>query len=180
MLQDDKGALWWVKNPGEQGFQYVSIDSTEGLLADNLTSDNTIAAFGIGGAALAGIGALFATNGGGGGGGGGGGDAGGGTGGGDNPGGGTGGGNTGGGTGGGDNGGGTGGGDTTAPGAATNVVINDSVGAIQGAIAAGGITDDNTPVLSRTAEAGATVSVYDNGTLLGTAIVNADGSWSFT
>uniref|UniRef100_UPI00289E3379 BapA/Bap/LapF family prefix-like domain-containing protein n=1 Tax=Pantoea septica TaxID=472695 RepID=UPI00289E3379 len=59
VLQDDKGALWWVENPGEQGFQYVSIDSTEGLLADNLTSDNTIAAFGIGGAALAGIGALF-------------------------------------------------------------------------------------------------------------------------
>jgi len=180
VLQDDKGALWWVENPGEQGFQYVSIDSTEGLLADNLTSDNTIAAFGIGGAALAGIGALFATNGGGGGGGGGGdaggGDNGGGTGGGDNPGGGTGGGNTG----GGDNGGGTGGGDTTAPGAATNVVINDSVGSIQGAIAAGGITDDNSPVLSGTAEAGATVSVYDNGTLLGTVTVNADGSWSFT
>ncbi|MDU2729410.1 Ig-like domain-containing protein [Pantoea sp.] len=179
VLQDDQGALWWVENPGEQGFQYVSIDSTEGLLADNLTSDNTIAAFGIGGAALAGIGALFATNGGGGGGGGGG-DAGGGTGGGDNPGDGTGGGNTGGGTGGGNNGGGTGGGDTTAPGAATNVVINDSVGSIQGAIAAGGITDDNSPVLSGTAEAGATVSVYDNGTLLGTVTVNADGSWSFT
>ncbi|MDU5839493.1 MAG: BapA prefix-like domain-containing protein, partial [Pantoea sp.] len=96
VLQDDKGALWWVENPGEQGFQYVSIDSTEGLLADNLTSDNTIAAFGIGGAALAGIGALFATNGGGGGGDGGG-DAGGGTGGGGTDGG-TGGGGTGGGT----------------------------------------------------------------------------------
>ena len=169
VLQDDKGALWWVENPGEQGFQYVSIDSTEGLLADNLTSDNTIAAFGIGGAALAGIGALFATNGGGGGGDGGG-DAGGGTGGG----------GTDGGTGGGGTGGGTGGGDTTAPGTAANLVISDSVGSIQGAIAAGGVTDDNTPVLSGTAEAGATVSVYDNGTLLGTAIVNADGSWSFT
>ncbi len=181
VLQDDKGALWWVEDPGQQGFQYISIDSTEGLLAENLTSDNTIAAFGIGGAALAGIGALFAANGGGGGGGDGGGGEG--TDGGDNTGGGTGG--DGGGTGGGD-GGGTGGGDgggtgdTTAPGAATNLVISDSVGSTQGAIAAGGVTDDNTPVLSGTAEAGATISVYDNGTLLGTAIVNADGSWSFT
>ncbi len=199
VLQDDQGALWWVEDPGQQGFQFVSIDSTEGLLADNLTSDNTIAAFGIGGAALAGIAAMFAGSGGGGGnssetgqtpgdggtgggdtgGGTGGGDTGGGTGGGDN-GGGTGGGDTGGGTGGGDNGGGTGGGDTTAPGAVTNLVVSDNVGSIQGAITAGATTDDNTPVLSGTAEAGATISVYDNGTLLGTATVNADGSWSFT
>ncbi|MBA2816238.1 Ig-like domain-containing protein [Candidatus Pantoea persica] len=55
-----------------------------------------------------------------------------------------------------------------------------NAGSLQGAIAACTTTDDNTPVLSGTAEAGATVSVYDNGTLLGTATVNADGSWSFT
>ena len=166
VLQDDQGALWWVEDPGQEGFQYVSIDSTDGLLADNLTSDNTIAAFGIGGAALAGIGALFANNGGGGGS-----DRENGTGGGDNGGGNTGGGN---------NGGGNNGGDTTAPGAATGLTISDNVGSIQGAITAGATTDDNTPVISGTAEAGATVSVYDNGTLLGTTTVNADGTWSFT
>ena len=93
VLQDDKGALWWVEDPGTEGFQFVSIDSTEGLLAENVTGDGTLTDFGIAGAALAGIGALIAGNSGGGGGGGG-----------DN--------------GGGDNGG---GGDTTAPAAVSDV-----------------------------------------------------------
>ena len=189
VLQDDQGALWWVEDPGQQGFQFVSIDSTEGLLADNITNDGAIAAYGFGGAALAGIAAMFAGGGGGGGnsseaapapgdGGTGGGD----TGGGDTGGGDTGGGDTGGGdTGGGDTGGGdTGGGDTTAPGPVTDLLISDNVGSVQGSIGAGSITDDNTPVLSGTAEAGAVISVYDGSTLLGTVTVNADGSWSFT
>ncbi|MEZ3500634.1 Ig-like domain-containing protein [Pantoea sp. KPR_PJ] len=275
VLQDERGALWWVEDPGQEGFQFVSIDSTEGLLADNITNDGAIAAYGFGGAALAGIAAMFAGSGGGGGnasvtgqtpgdggtggtspgggetggtnpgggdnGGGdtGGGDTGGGdTGGGDNGGGETGGGDTGGGdtgggdtgggdtgggdtgggdtgggdtgggdtgggdtgggdtgggdTGGGDTGGGdTGGGDTgggdngggedtTAPGPVTDLTISDSVGSVQGAISAGTVTDDNTPVLSGTAEAGATISVYDGETLLGTVTVSADGRWSFT
>ncbi|WP_244563354.1 BapA/Bap/LapF family prefix-like domain-containing protein [Pantoea rodasii] len=45
VLQDDKGALWWVEDPGTDAFQYVNIDSTEGLLAENTTNDGTIAAF---------------------------------------------------------------------------------------------------------------------------------------
>ena len=170
VLQDDQGALWWVEDPGQQGFQYVSIDSTEGLLADNITNNGAIAAYGIGGAALAGIGALFAGNNGGDG------SDGGGDTGGDGTGGDTGGGDNGGGTGGGD----AGGGDTTAPGAVADLLVSDNAGSTQGAITAGAATDDNTPVLSGTAEAGATISVYDNGTLLGTATVNADGTWSFT
>ncbi|MGK3124521.1 Ig-like domain-containing protein [Candidatus Pantoea formicae] len=182
VLQDDKGALWWVEDPGTEGFQYVNIDSTEGLLAENTTNDGTIAAFGIGGAALAGLGAMFAGSSGGGGGNApvnnGGGDNGGGNNGGGNNGGGN---NGGGNNGGGDNGGGNnGGGDTTAPSAATNLALTDNVGTIQGAIVTGTVTDDNTPTLTGTAEAGATVSVYDGSTLLGTVVVGADGTWSFT
>ncbi|MGK3111585.1 Ig-like domain-containing protein [Candidatus Pantoea formicae] len=175
VLQDDKGALWWVEDPGTEGFQYVNIDSTEGLLAENTTNDGTIAAFGIGGAALAGLGAMFAGSSGGGGG-----NAPaneGNTGGGDNGGGNNGGGNNGGGNNGGGN---NGGGDTTAPSAATNLTLTDNVGTIQGAIVTGTVTDDNTPTLTGTAEAGATVSVYDGSTLLGTVVVGADGTWSFT
>ncbi|WP_051337996.1 Ig-like domain-containing protein, partial [Pantoea sp. AS-PWVM4] len=175
VLQDDKGALWWVENPGGDGFQYVSIDSTDGLLAANTTHDNAIAAFGMGGALLAGLGAMFAGTTGSGGSEGGSNNAGGG----DNGGGGT---NPG---GGGTNpgGGGTnpgGGGDTTAPGTASNLVLTDNAGAIQGAITSGTNTDDNTPTLSGTAEAGSIVSIYDGSTLLGTVVVGADGSWSFT
>ncbi len=175
VLQDDKGALWWVEDPGTDGFQYVNIDSTEGLLAENTTNDGTIAAFGIGGAALAGLGAMFAGSSGGGGG-----NAAvddGNTGGGDNGGGNNGGGNNGGGNNGGGN---NGGGDTTAPTAATNLTLTDNVGAIQGAIVNGVTTDDNTPTLTGTAEAGATVSIYDGSTLLGTVVVGANGNWSFT
>ncbi|WP_156138111.1 BapA/Bap/LapF family prefix-like domain-containing protein, partial [Pantoea rodasii] len=129
VLQDDKGALWWVEDPGTEGFQYVNIDTTEGLLAENTTNDGTIAAFGIGGAALAGLGAMFAGSSGGGGG-----NApvnDGNTGGGDNGGGNNGGGNNGGGNNGGGN---TGGGDTTPPGAVTDLAISDNVGPYQGAI----------------------------------------------
>lgn len=154
VLQDDKGALWWVEDPGTEGFQFVSIDSTEGLLAENVTGDGTLTAFGIAGAALAGIGALIAGNNGGGGGGGGDGD-----------------------NGGGDNGG---GGDTTAPAAVSDLLITDNAGSVQGAITGGTSTDDNAPTLSGTAEAGAIVSIYDGTTLLGTVTVGADGRWSFT
>ncbi|MCD1127766.1 Ig-like domain-containing protein, partial [Jinshanibacter sp. LJY008] len=70
--------------------------------------------------------------------------------------------------------------DTTPPGAVENLLISDNVGAYQGALKDGDITDDNTPTFSGKAEAGSTVSVYSDGNLLGTAKVAADGSWSFT
>ncbi|KNC17650.1 hypothetical protein AC790_01395 [Pantoea sp. RIT-PI-b] len=154
VLQDDRGAMWWVEDPGTEGFQYVSIDSTEGLLAENTTNDGTIAAFGIGGAALAGIGALFAGSGGGGG------NA--------SP---------------GDNGGNPTNPtdpDTTPPAVVSDVVVTDAVGPYQGTISAGSITDDNTPTLSGTAEAGAIIRIYDGNTLIGSVTAGADGSWSFT
>ncbi|WP_337023665.1 MULTISPECIES: Ig-like domain-containing protein [unclassified Pantoea] len=170
VLQDDKGALWWVEDPGTDGFQYVNIDSTEGLLAENTTNDGTIAAFGIGGAALAGLGAMFAGSSGGGGGNAAVGD--GSTGGGDNGGGNNGGGNNGGGN--------NGGGDTTPPAVVTNLVVSDNVGPYQGAITTGSVTDDNTPTLSGNGEVGAIIRVYDGTTLLGSTVVGANGTWSFT
>ena len=42
------------------------------------------------------------------------------------------------------------------------------------------LTSDTTPTLSGTAEANATVTLYDGATLLGTATANSSGNWSFT
>ncbi|WP_230949076.1 Ig-like domain-containing protein, partial [Burkholderia diffusa] len=71
-------------------------------------------------------------------------------------------------------------GDTTAPAAPIIVSVTDDAGAIVGALASGGSTDDATPTLSGTAEAGSTVSVYDGTALLGTTTVDASGNWTFT
>ncbi|MBK5143713.1 Ig-like domain repeat protein [Budviciaceae bacterium BWR-B9] len=70
--------------------------------------------------------------------------------------------------------------DTTPPGAVENLLISDNVGAYQGPLKDGDTTDDNTPTFSGKAEAGGTVSVYNDGNLLGTAKVGTDGTWSFT
>ena len=43
-----------------------------------------------------------------------------------------------------------------------------------------GITNDTTLTLTGTAEANATVKVYDGATLLGSAVANGSGAWSFT
>ncbi|PJZ03879.1 Ig-like domain repeat protein [Pantoea rodasii] len=99
------------------------------------------------------------------------------TGGGDNGGGNNGGGNNGGGNNGGGN---NGGGDTTPPSAVTNLVVSDNVGPYQGAITSGSVTDDNTPTLSGSGEVGAIIRVYDGTTLLGSAVVGANGTWTFT
>ena len=47
-------------------------------------------------------------------------------------------------------------------------------------MAGDGITNDNTLTLTGTAEANATVKVYDGATLLGSATANGTGAWSFT
>ena len=47
-------------------------------------------------------------------------------------------------------------------------------------VAGDGITNDNTLTLTGTAEANATVKVYDGATLLGSATANGAGAWSFT
>ncbi|MGK3126540.1 Ig-like domain-containing protein [Candidatus Pantoea formicae] len=70
--------------------------------------------------------------------------------------------------------------DTVAPVASTLVITNDVTNTV---VANGGSTNDTTPTLSGTvsaAEAGSRVSIYDNGGLLGTAIVQANGTWTYT
>ncbi|UVH56699.1 Ig-like domain-containing protein [Variovorax paradoxus] len=71
--------------------------------------------------------------------------------------------------------------DTTAPATPGVVVATDDQGAVTGPIVAGGSTDDASPTFGGSgATAGDTVRVYDGATLLGSATVKADGSWSFT
>ncbi|MGJ7505097.1 Ig-like domain-containing protein [Variovorax sp. ZT5P49] len=71
--------------------------------------------------------------------------------------------------------------DTTPPATPGVVVATDDQGAVTGPIVAGGSTDDASPTFGGSgAKAGDTVRVYDGATLLGSATVKADGSWSFT
>ncbi|QCA05868.1 Ig-like domain-containing protein [Pantoea vagans] len=70
--------------------------------------------------------------------------------------------------------------DTAAPAAVADLVITDDVGAVTGALADGDTTDDSTPTLSGTAEAGATVNILDNGQVVATVTAAEDGAWSWT
>ncbi|WP_426391353.1 Ig-like domain-containing protein [Variovorax sp. R-27] len=71
--------------------------------------------------------------------------------------------------------------DTTAPATPGVVGATDDQGAVTGPIVAGGTTDDASPTFGGSgAQAGDTARVYDGATLLGSATVKADGSWSFT
>jgi hypothetical protein len=71
--------------------------------------------------------------------------------------------------------------DTAAPAVPAIGSVTDDVGAVTGTVANGGVTDDTRPAISGTGvEANATISVFDNGTLLGTTTANAAGAWSFT
>ena len=79
-------------------------------------------------------------------------------------------------------------GNTSAPSAIMNVTI-DTVAPVAPVIASfstdsgtvgDGITNDNTLTLTGTAEANATVKVFDGATLLGSAVANSSGAWSYT
>jgi len=73
--------------------------------------------------------------------------------------------------------------DTAAPAAPTGVTVTDDVAPVTGAIAANGASNDNKPTFAGaagSAEAGSTITVMDGATVLGTAVVAADGSWSVT
>ncbi|VFS22319.1 putative outer membrane adhesin like protein [Enterobacter cancerogenus] len=70
--------------------------------------------------------------------------------------------------------------DTTAPDAPEIVLVNDNVGSDAGPVGNGKPTNDATPTLSGIGEAGATITVYDNGKAIGTTKVDAEGKWSFT
>ncbi|WP_309600188.1 Ig-like domain-containing protein, partial [Klebsiella pneumoniae] len=62
----------------------------------------------------------------------------------------------------------------------SDLQVTDNAGEDTGTLNSGSVTDDDTPTLSGTAEAGATVTIYDGDTVLGTAIAGVDGNWSFT
>ncbi|AZF55016.1 Large repetitive protein [Pseudomonas sp. R4-34-07] len=70
--------------------------------------------------------------------------------------------------------------DITAPGKSAIDAITDDFGDQTGLIAQNGLTDDNTPTLSGTAEAGAKLEVFANGEKIGETVVEEDGTWSFT
>ena len=70
--------------------------------------------------------------------------------------------------------------DTVAPDQATNLKVTDNVGSEQGVLINGATTDDNKPTFSGKAEAGSTVNVYDGSALLGSAVADGNGGWSFT
>lgn len=60
-------------------------------------------------------------------------------------------------------------------------MVDDVAGGVFNAgLSNGQLTNDARPTLNGTAEAGSTVSIYDGSTLLGTALVQSNNSWSFT
>ncbi|WP_249360484.1 Ig-like domain-containing protein, partial [Citrobacter sp. wls707] len=70
--------------------------------------------------------------------------------------------------------------DTLAPDTPVVTQEIDNVGSITGLIANDGQTDDATPTLTGTGEAGSTISIYDNGILIGMEPVDDNGNWTFT
>ena len=69
--------------------------------------------------------------------------------------------------------------DTVAPDAPTIEHIMDKVGKVTGEIQEDAYTDDPKPEMSGTGEAGATITIYDNGKKIGETTVNDDGRWYF-
>ena len=70
--------------------------------------------------------------------------------------------------------------DVSAPATPSIDSISDDVGSLQGLLAQGADTDDTTPTLAGRAEAGSTVRIHDNGSLLGSVTADASGNWSYT
>ncbi|MCT4708625.1 Ig-like domain-containing protein [Enterobacteriaceae bacterium H16N7] len=70
--------------------------------------------------------------------------------------------------------------DIAAPVAPTITTVADDAGTAVGNLTSGQTTDDATPKLTGTAEANATVNIYDNGSLIGSAQANGTGAWTFT
>ncbi|KAB2417813.1 hypothetical protein F9C29_36365, partial [Enterobacter hormaechei] len=66
------------------------------------------------------------------------------------------------------------------PPAATMAIVSDNVGPVQLPLNSGDTTDDTLPQLQGTAPDGTTITIYDGTTLLGTAVLDGSGGWSFT
>jgi VCBS repeat-containing protein len=70
--------------------------------------------------------------------------------------------------------------DATAPDAPEITLIDDNVGSITGPVTTEQPTDDRRPTFSGIGEAGSTITIFDNGVAIGTALVKSNGSWTFT
>ncbi|WP_186804175.1 Ig-like domain-containing protein, partial [Salmonella enterica] len=70
--------------------------------------------------------------------------------------------------------------DATPPAAPVIASVADNTAPVTGIVPNGGSTNETRPTLSGTGEAGATISIYNGSALVGTAQVQANGSWSFT
>jgi VCBS repeat-containing protein len=71
--------------------------------------------------------------------------------------------------------------DLTAPTVPTLDTVNDNVpGGVTGNLTSGQVTNDSTPTISGTGQAGSTIHIMNNGTQIGTAVVDGSGNWSFT
>ncbi|KAE8274844.1 Ig-like domain-containing protein, partial [Enterobacter sp. C6] len=70
--------------------------------------------------------------------------------------------------------------DITAPDAPTIGSVIDDIAPQTGTVSNGGSTNDQRPQLTGTGEAGSTVTIYDGGVAIGTAIVASNGTWTFT
>ena len=68
--------------------------------------------------------------------------------------------------------------DTFAPDQPVITSVIDDQGAVTGPLAAGDITDDARPNISGTAAPGSVISVYANGTWIGTTTVQPSGQWT--
>jgi len=73
----------------------------------------------------------------------------------------------------------TGNNNNTGTGTGNTYAVIDNVGAKTGVVADQSTIDDATPVINGKGEVGATVTIYDKGQPLGTAVVGVDGTWSF-
>ena len=70
--------------------------------------------------------------------------------------------------------------DTSVPEAPVFTPATDDAGTVLGPVASGQSTDDTTPTLNGTAAANATITIYESGREVGTAVADANGVWSFT
>jgi hypothetical protein len=68
----------------------------------------------------------------------------------------------------------------TGTGTGNTFSVIDGVGPTQGVVVNNPTIDDNTPAIQGKGTAGDLVKIYDNGVLLGSAVVGADGKWAFT
>jgi hypothetical protein len=58
--------------------------------------------------------------------------------------------------------------------------VIDDVGPVTGTLTSGNSTNDARPTFNGTGEVGSTVHVIVDGNEIGTAVVNAQGNWTFT